>query len=183
VKKILIITSILILLSGCTEEKNIEQAIRTKLNDPNSAQFKDLIKNGDGSTACITWNSKNSTGGYSKWAQAELSKDGSDWKVINLNTNPKRCTSEAFTAREKIADAQSNAYAEATEILKSSLNPSRTSAEELAKIEECKLIIFVYSRFAKALITNTANGTRDQHAETQYKELKSKLKSGDCNIS
>jgi hypothetical protein len=181
VKKILITIPLIIAISGCSEESEIKDVIRANLKDPKSAQFKDYIESSDDITACITWNAKNGMGGYGEWEMAELKKSENGWEIVSLNTNPNLCSKEAFSARKKISSAQEDAKYEAIQTLKKSLNISQSEVEKLAKSDECKLTISIYSQYAEEIIKNIANGTRDSYAEQQHIELQRKFESGNCS--
>jgi hypothetical protein len=68
-KKFLICLPLAITLLGCGEESKIRDLVRENLKDPDSAQFKDFIISNNDSVACITWNAKNSKGGYTHTSQ------------------------------------------------------------------------------------------------------------------
>lgn len=179
-RKITIILSTLFALSGCGEESKIKEHIRANLNDPGSAQFKDSIISKNGLTACITWNAKNSMGGYGEWSKAELVMGDSGWQVINMKANPYRCSEEAFTARARLDTVISDAKNEAIALLQKALNLSLPEIATLAETPECRLTISIYAQHAEDVIKNTANGISDNYTNTQYIDFRNKLKSGNC---
>lgn len=68
-KKFLICLPLDITLLGCGEESKIRDLVRENLKDPDSVQFEDFIISNNDSVACITWNAKNSMGGYTHTSQ------------------------------------------------------------------------------------------------------------------
>lgn len=113
-KSFLVIPAILILM-GCSDKTKIEDAVRSHLKDPSSAQFDGLVKSDSGNFACTIWNAKNSMGGYSDWKIAELSKVGSDWNVTKIQGSENNCLSEGF----KLKDRQAKMYEDIKDFNKS----------------------------------------------------------------
>jgi hypothetical protein len=56
-----LVAAALVALAGCAD-RQVEQAVRSTLKDPDSAQFSDIWRK-DG-TSCGTVNAKNAMGGY-----------------------------------------------------------------------------------------------------------------------
>lgn len=92
-----------LLLVSCSNESksaritnSLEEAIMARLNDPDSAKFKNKVFSGDGKKACIIWNAKNKMGGYGDWQIAELTLSGSQWIVKDMEGSADNCTERAF---------------------------------------------------------------------------------------
>ena len=73
-----------LLLSGCSQSSGVEDAVRSNLKDPESAKFKELMLSDSGHFACVSWNAKNSFGGYGNWDTALLKKTDLGWVVENM---------------------------------------------------------------------------------------------------
>ena len=78
---------IAVILGGCGNDAAIKNAVKEKLKDPGSAQFKEVIRSQSGQFACVVWNAKNGLGGYDDWKAATLKRDrdNSSWKIENLD--------------------------------------------------------------------------------------------------
>lgn len=81
------------LLAGCSDP--IEQAVKDRLKDPGSAQFKDKVVYLE--YACISVNSKNSYGGYAGFTRYSLQEFGTNnWQVEKTEGE---CTAATLRAR------------------------------------------------------------------------------------
>ena len=80
-KKSMSALSIVLALIACGQDDKakIENAIRSSLNDPSSAQFKDFVISTRSRFACVSWNAKNKMGGYSDWQLARFRNNGGEW--------------------------------------------------------------------------------------------------------
>jgi len=101
-KKYIIFFSLFLFLAGCGEGSKVEKVISQRLKDPSSVQFKDMFVSSDGKRACITWNAKNSMGGYGEWDVAVLNKANSEWEVETMEGGSSdQCTQNSLDIREK----------------------------------------------------------------------------------
>lgn len=73
-------------ISGCgfSDESKIQDAVRARLKDPDSARFGELTV--VGKQACITVNAKNSMGGYTGDQQAYLQEADGNWDVVDISS-------------------------------------------------------------------------------------------------
>lgn len=69
-------------LSGCGQQKAVEEAVRQNLKDPDSVRFGTFYSNGSSKRACITVNAKNSMGGYTGDKQVRMEKTADGWRWI-----------------------------------------------------------------------------------------------------
>lgn len=91
-----LLSLLLVSLLGCSPSSGIEEAIRVHLKDPSSAQFKNLVVNADKTRACVTWNARNSLGGYAEWTTSELRFKESNWVIKEMEQSPSLCSREYF---------------------------------------------------------------------------------------
>lgn len=122
----LVVLNLALVLSSCDKstiflDKNIktaQQAVLEKLNDPQSARFENVVKNGE--IVCGWVNGKNSFGGYSGFAHfiykdgmAKISQDEyPDWlsdfnECVRESKNEKassRLSRESFSETEKLEE-------------------------------------------------------------------------------
>lgn len=89
---------VLTLVAGCGENGEIKDAVRAGLNDPSSAQFKEIVVSKDGGRACAEWNAKNGFGGYGNSSVAELRKSGGKWVITEMEGSVRNCGEEGFAA-------------------------------------------------------------------------------------
>lgn len=94
----------LLVLTSCGDNNKeaIQAAIKDRLKDPNSAQFKSVAISESGKRACTVWNSKNSFGGYGDWQVSELVNDGSRWIIAKMDGSESNCSESAFRTRDEI---------------------------------------------------------------------------------
>lgn len=85
-------------VAACGDGGKIEQAVRENLNDPDSAQFRDLVMSEDGRMACVGWNAKNMMGGYGQWKFARLEEVDSVWTVDEMEIPESECSQAALKA-------------------------------------------------------------------------------------
>jgi hypothetical protein len=99
--KYLIFISMVLILAGCGDDDGpkIKSAIKAKLRDPSSAQFKDMVLSKNKIYACITFNAKNGAGAYASWSIAELRKKDLQWEVTNLDAKAANCTLDKLNER------------------------------------------------------------------------------------
>ncbi len=84
--KYLILCAGVAVLSACTENGAIEEAVKARLKDPDSAKFGEIsiIEGKTGKHACATVNARNAMGGYNGDAQMFLSYDETDgWIAVD----------------------------------------------------------------------------------------------------
>ena len=78
-----IICILLILLCGCSEKHDAEEAVKLQLKDPDSAKFGNFTKVNEVG-GCLTVNSRNSMGGYVGDQQAIVFKEKNIWTVMDI---------------------------------------------------------------------------------------------------
>ena len=101
-------------VAGCGQQGEIENAIKARLKDPSSAQFKHVLIDRSGNVACAVWNAKNSFGGYGEWAASELEKRSDGWTVSVDKSNVSFCTVERYKAMARAEEA----YEDVQKVLK-----------------------------------------------------------------
>jgi len=83
--KKLVLFGMIALLSACDNNRSeAEEAVRSKLKDPDSAKFGEFSYNAETQKACLTVNAKNSMGGYTGDQQAFLNKSDGKWVAYNI---------------------------------------------------------------------------------------------------
>ncbi|KQT42519.1 MULTISPECIES: hypothetical protein [unclassified Methylophilus] len=87
-------------LSGCSQKSAVEEVVQNHLKDPTSAIFKDYVASDGNQYACISWNAKNSFGGYTGWDVAFLKKENGVWIVESMKHAP--CSKEDLNSFEEI---------------------------------------------------------------------------------
>ena len=132
---------LLAFLVGCGDSYTIKSIIKDKLNDPDSAKFKELVVSRNGEIACISWNAKNQAGGYGEWKYTLFSKgNDSSWEIReDEEVNSDICTKEGIEVKWLVIVAGNNAYREAISLLeKNGKNYStcRRLIEEYGKMVE-----------------------------------------------
>lgn len=177
-RKIFVLLPLVFMLAACGEESKIKDAVRNSLKDPGSAQFKDAIISAKKNMACITWNAKNSMGGYGNWSTAELAKEDSEWIVQEMQGNPDNCTQDHFLIE--------NAKLEAIDLLQKAKNISKTEAVELAE-NQCRSLVNTYIFAVKidSMGPNAFKLTKDYedfHSHT-LPEYRSRVEKGQCENS
>lgn len=118
-RKIIFGIFILTILVGCGDSSKIKFIIKNQLNDPDSAQFKDIIFSKNEEIACISWNAKNQIGGYGEWKYTLLFKgNDSSWEIFNdRKASSDTCTKEGIEGEWSVIVAGNNAYKEAISLL------------------------------------------------------------------
>lgn len=86
-------------LTGCSEQSSVEEVVQNHLKDPTSAIFKDYVVSDGNQYACISWNAKNSFGGYTGWEVAYLKKMDGVWTVDSMKHAP--CSEEDLNSFEE----------------------------------------------------------------------------------
>ena len=142
-KKLLGVLLIILVMTACGGNSEIEEVIRNNVKDPASAQFKDLVISDNGKRACIAWNAKNSLGGYSDWHFAELKNAGNGWTVLNMEQTPSRCTAQLFKLRDDFL-----------KIREKILNMEGGSEEIRAKIQQIDIDTNIPEEMLNELIIN-----------------------------
>lgn len=116
-----LISAILLLafLVGCGDSSTIKSIIKSKLNDPDSAKFKELVFSKNGEMACIPWNAKNQAGGYGEWKYTLLLKEGnSSWQILeDEKADSDICTKNGIEAHWLVVEAGGTAFIEAISLL------------------------------------------------------------------
>jgi hypothetical protein len=90
--RFILMSLVLVLISGCGDSSEIKKLVRDRLIDPDSAKFGELLLGNKKSWACIEVNSKNRMGGYSGTAVARLQKYGHGWEVEGIDERFDWCT-------------------------------------------------------------------------------------------
>lgn len=88
-----------LLLTGCSEQASVKEAVQYHLKEPSSAEFKDYVASDGNQYACISWNARNSFGGYTGWEVAYLEKMGGEWRVRSMKHEP--CSQENLNSYEE----------------------------------------------------------------------------------
>ncbi len=109
-------------LVGCGEDSKLREAVRARLKDPDSANFKDAVVSSNGLRSCIPWNAKNEMGGYSGWKVAELKKKNLEWEATFMDGNGSGCTEDDF----RRSDVTDLAYQEAEQRAKDWLGTEKS---------------------------------------------------------
>ena len=88
-------------LTGCGEKDALEDEVRSKLLDPESAVFSDdYFISEDGMHACVQWKSRNGLGGMSDWNVSSLTKGKQGyWNIHQFRGASAQC-SEAGVERK-----------------------------------------------------------------------------------
>lgn len=116
--KKLFVLMLLFGLAACGNQSQIKDAVRERLNDPDSAKFDFWNISKSLTYACIVWNAKNQYGGYGEWSLAVLKKEHSLWRVITMKSDWRYCESarlnvledeEARAEKPKVADVPKQA--------------------------------------------------------------------------
>ncbi len=102
VEKFTITFIFLSLLTACGGNSDVENAIKARLRDPDSAKFQKVLVSKDQTRACAIWNAKNSFGGYGDWEIWRLKKIDGRWKEFNRKGDPEYCTVEYFKLRDEL---------------------------------------------------------------------------------
>lgn len=113
------VVSAMLLLTACGDNVStqIENAVKSKLTDPESVIYGETIISDDRRRACIEYNSKNTFGGYSGQSIAVLKSPYEDfWVVIDLKGESWNCTSTGFKAADTRAALRSKALTQYPEI-------------------------------------------------------------------
>lgn len=174
-------------VAACGDGGKIEQAVRENLNDPDSAQFRDLVMSEDGRMACVGWNAKNMMGGYGQWKFARLEEVDSVWTVDEMEIPESECTQAALKAITVGAAAKIDATQKAIDMLSAARGVSRESAVKLADYSggECGALVwqysFSYSMIESARVVNNS-GEINWYAK-RIEPLEEMLKKGDCSKS
>jgi len=179
-----IIVAIAATLSGCSQQSEIESAVKEQLLDPFSAQFKDSAISSDGNNACISWNAKNRMGGYGGWKVATLKKSDDKWSIDILEKSSLSCTKTALDTRIAKATAKENARAEAEKMIIEGLQKSKSLSFEDAKkatTGDCSVlsrnIIFYSGYIAEEKIAGNQDAKRLEDILARNLTL---LEKGDC---
>lgn len=82
-----------LLLTACDRNRSeAEEAVRTRLKDPESARFGDFYYNAQTGRGCLTVNAKNSMGGYIGDQQALMERVQGNMEVLLLEeVTPQDC--------------------------------------------------------------------------------------------
>jgi hypothetical protein len=145
-------------LAACGDSSKIKDAVRERVKDPGSTQFKDLFVN-EGKFACVVWNAKNSMGGYGDWHVAELRKLDDDWHVSNMEGFDE-CSEESVRI---VAINNRETYVGAFLALQIAQNSSHFSAEEKQKFSAMKDFL-VAAQKSNAAPDYFLNGSKQFHA-------------------
>lgn len=96
---------LLAMLAGCGQQDAIESRIKSRLKDPESARFREIIVNRKGDVACAIWTAKNSFGGYGDWSATKLEKVPAGWVITEPEMRPGMCSEERFKASDDMEEA------------------------------------------------------------------------------
>lgn len=162
-KKLAILLSAVALVA-CGEQSAIEAAVKENLKDPESARFADLVVSKSGSRACVSWNAKNSFGGYGEQSIAELAKANDVWTVEEMKGRAQNCGEPGFKAREAEVVAEKEAAVKVLATIQRVRSMTREQAELLAR-HDCSGMMVAYTVAAKALARATALGQDTKRAQ------------------
>jgi hypothetical protein len=103
-KKFFVILMLVTTLSACdgnNDQSEIQNSVKNYLKDPESAKFKDFIITKNRQFACVTYNAKNSFGGYGEWSIALFEREENGlWQIKDMkfeeSPNPYFCTASNF---------------------------------------------------------------------------------------
>ncbi len=151
-------------LVGCGEESKIKDAVRAHLNDPGSAEFKDVFISANGERACIVWNAKNKMGGYGDWKMSELTKKTSAWEIEKMNGSKRNCSEVGVKALDAEKQARKEAKERAIVMMQKLRNISRIEAEE-----SCPRLVLLYQIHAGSDANDRARGETSSYGEQQRK--------------
>ena len=178
-------------LVACSDNSKIKDLIRQRLNDPESAKFKDMIVSKDGQRACIPWNAKNRLGGYGDWYMAELKKTNSGWVVESMEVILDwHCSVSGFEIIDLGEKSELDAALEATEILRKVKNISSNKAAKLSsRGGDCYGVVIAYASYSRDIAKNQAlNDIYGGYSmllkvdEEELKKYRDKLNHGDCQF-
>lgn len=180
-----IIVAIAALLSGCSQQPEIESIIKENLLDPFSAQFKDFAISSDGNSACINWNAKNRMGGYGGWKIASLKKSEDKWSIYILEDTLSSCTKEKIDEWAAILKARNNAEAEAINIIITGLQKAKKLSiddAQKAMTNECSTLAHNIRYHSKYIAEKKISGdSKDiERSEQILARNLNLLEKGDC---
>lgn len=93
-------------LISCSQQEDVQNAIKARLKDPGSAQFQRVVVSEKGDQACAIWNARNSFGGYGEWRATGLRKGAEGWQLADQDMAPERCTDAGMNAFDRFQKAQ-----------------------------------------------------------------------------
>jgi hypothetical protein len=134
-----------LMLAACGEDSQMQDLVRARLKDPDSAKFKDVVTSKDGKRACIEWNAKNSMGGYGDWQITELKKDSDKWTISEFKGYASNCGDQGFKSMDDAVDAKKAAFQKAKEILHTSRNLTDADATKEILEGNCKDLFTKYA--------------------------------------
>lgn len=179
--KRLIAIFFILTLVACGEDSKIKEAIRDKLKDPGSANFKDVLVSKDGRRACAVWNAKNSMGGYSGWEVAQLLYQSSGWTVTKMKWEEDRCSEHGFQILDAEFVADQEARRKVIEMLSKARKISVSEAESLTR-NSCLMMLIDYSVNAQMQARDKLNGEEiSARSLEKQKAMEDILRHGDCD--
>ncbi len=135
---------ITVLLSACSNSSSFKDLVRDRLNDPDSAKFKDDSVASNGLRGCILWNAKNRMGGYGEWQIAEFKKLDGTWIVVTLDGLEENCTEIGFQAIDAHEKARADSFLKAIEILNSAKSMAGRDALHIGTKGSCRHVVSEY---------------------------------------
>ena len=175
--KTLIAILCLLTLVACGESSKIQEAVRDRLNDPASANFKDVVVSEKGNRACTLWNAKNKMGGYGDWKAAMLEKQSSKWEVKDMEASPSSCTEAEF----RLSDVREPASKEAKRKAMEMLSKARPGVSTGMLTMDCVHDIVRYEMKSVALAEKVAKKEVITDAETSaLGVVEERLKAAKC---
>jgi hypothetical protein len=179
--KTLIAILCLLTLVGCGESSKIKEAVRDKLKDPGSANFKEVLVSSDGKRACVAWNAKNPMGGYGGWEVALLENRASSWNVTDMTRQERNCSELGFKILDAKLIAENDARKMAVEMLSKARNISITNAAFAAK-HECESIVMKYTILAAMEASDKLEGVATTTwSLDRQKLMEERLSRGSCD--
>ena len=168
-----------LLLCGCGDEGKLKQLVRERLNDPESAMFKESVFSKAQHRACLAWNAKNGMGGYGEWQVAEFKKsEGGEWQVLKMKVHPFTCSDYEFQTSDAVDKAEMQAKDQVANLLISRRKISAHDAARLSNdIVNCKIAWkYVYS--SMEIARNRSDGI--EYHQKKKNEAQAELEKGNC---
>lgn len=151
-----------LMLSACGGSE-FEDAVKSRLKDPDSTKFRSQTVQNDLNLACVEWTSKNGFGGYGEWTVADFKRVDGKWTLLDVEGSSRfSCDESYLKERAKYLDREARGVAareaaveEATRILSQARQISMDAAiAEIEKVSNCRDLVKDYSYRAGAIATD-----------------------------
>jgi len=174
-KKYLTPFLISILVSACSDENSIKDAITNTLIDPDSVQFKEISISSQNKSSCVIWNAKNAMGGYSDWNRTIFMKYSGKWVITDKVA---ACSKAGLDRLDKTEDFRNESNAIAFDIKEKLIKLS--GDKELSEDCQSKINYFkqtyMYTKMSKMNLADDLYNTYKPLSE----KLRSDLGAGNC---